>query len=717
MLKKRKARQSENSDTSFEEAGISHPQRKDHNTTVKKKLPKKRKVVISFSSDSFEEDVKDSILIPSKSESDLQNSIDKSNRAKTSIEESNESERSVSPFNLDEFFNAYEPNLDESVTMAHSGIDNEFETEYIGTVNIVTGGQSKESSDEEATNNAAQTTENIIISDSSDTYPVTDTCVQNILEVASKIEETVVLDDNVEDQDSPEMVSESPQHEEPLEEHAPPDYYDLEDHKLLVLKENQSIAVHGLLTLKVLYGKVEVSGSVLDKESKEVSLYSPRGSALLKITNLSTDEDALGGDINDILTTFGSNAMPKTYALLKCTQLNDVRMPFVEKYISQQIFPRGNNSTLPKAVFEPVGNWNVIRENSKWTDILLDVKPSTRLLLAGGKGVGKSTFLRFAINRLLNVFEKIRVIDLDPGQSEFSVPGCISVVSVTEPVFGPNYTHLRTTDRSLLSNINVGHDPRSYIKSVQALMMYYETLPECPTLINTMGFVQGIGLNIISSAIIFIQPTEVIQIESRKSSKNFRTNLSIEVVHQNCDLFESNRVTLNYNLRKIEAMSDNRDGWSLQPRESREMCVLSYFGQMMPPGTNSILSHKLPMYEVKLSSAKITSLEGEEIPPAAINANLVALCSLEDESDIAICLGYAIVRGIDLESETLVLLTPANPSILDKVDRLVLGSVALPPSMYMTADDVTGSIPYVMQGDLVSLGQITKRTYLPVNKK
>jgi polynucleotide 5'-kinase involved in rRNA processing len=54
-----------------------------------------------------------------------------------------------------------------------------------------------------------------------------------------------------------------------------------------------------------------------------------------------------------------------------------------------------------------------------------------RLLVAGGKGVGKSTLVRFLVNRLLTELGgPVLVVDLDPGQAEFSVPGRV-VFSLT----------------------------------------------------------------------------------------------------------------------------------------------------------------------------------------------------------------------------------------------------------------------------------------------
>lgn len=65
----------------------------------------------------------------------------------------------------------------------------------------------------------------------------------------------------------------------------------------------------------------------------------------------------------------------------------------------------------------------------------------------------------------------------------------------------------------------------------------------------------------------------------------------------------------------------------------------------------------------------------------------------------------------------MVLITPESIETLEKVNYLVLGSVSLPPSVYMMPENVSGLIPYVMEGELEFLGQITKRTYLPAYKR
>lgn len=56
--------------------------------------------------------------------------------------------------------------------------------------------------------------------------------------------------------------------------------------------------------------------------------------------------------------------------------------------------------------------------------------------------MGKSTYLRYQVNKLLGK-GPVLVVDLDPGQCEFTVAGNISATVVTQPLLGPNFTHLK----------------------------------------------------------------------------------------------------------------------------------------------------------------------------------------------------------------------------------------------------------------------------------
>jgi polynucleotide 5'-hydroxyl-kinase GRC3/NOL9 len=58
-----------------------------------------------------------------------------------------------------------------------------------------------------------------------------------------------------------------------------------------------------------------------------------------------------------------------------------------------------------------------------------------RLLAAGGKGVGKSTFVRWLSNRVL-ASGRVVYLDLDPGQREFGLPGYVSLAVLDSPLLG-----------------------------------------------------------------------------------------------------------------------------------------------------------------------------------------------------------------------------------------------------------------------------------------
>lgn len=66
-----------------------------------------------------------------------------------------------------------------------------------------------------------------------------------------------------------------------------------------------------------------------------------------------------------------------------------------------------------------------------------------KVLLAGFKDSGKSTMMRYLINKCLRKWDKILVLDFDIGQSEFFIPRCISAFIVDTPLLGPNFTHLK----------------------------------------------------------------------------------------------------------------------------------------------------------------------------------------------------------------------------------------------------------------------------------
>ena len=82
-------------------------------------------------------------------------------------------------------------------------------------------------------------------------------------------------------------------------------------------------------------------------------------------------------------------------------------------------------------------------------DVLSSKKTdSQRVIICGAKGVGKSTCLRYALNRLLGKYKSVAVIDCDVGQPEFSVPGTVSLHIIQDPILSSPHLNLHRPDRA-----------------------------------------------------------------------------------------------------------------------------------------------------------------------------------------------------------------------------------------------------------------------------
>ena len=126
------------------------------------------------------------------------------------------------------------------------------------------------------------------------------------------------------------------------------------------------------------------------------------------------------------------------------------------------------------------------------TLLTYDEPSGTRTIICGAKGVGKSTCLRYTINRLLSSSPSspsssssssslppraIAVIDCDLGQPEFNIPGCISLHIVTGPVLTPPHLHLQTPELSYyLGELTSKNEPETFATALGLLMQRYRTL-------------------------------------------------------------------------------------------------------------------------------------------------------------------------------------------------------------------------------------------------
>ncbi|KAI0968477.1 hypothetical protein F4678DRAFT_474593 [Xylaria arbuscula] len=153
-----------------------------------------------------------------------------------------------------------------------------------------------------------------------------------------------------------------------------------------------------------------------------------------------------------------------------------------------------------------------------------DLAPS--IMVTGPKSSGKSTFGKILTNRLLTGIRThtkkpgnrgVVILDLDPGQPEYCGAGQIALILVTKPVLSPSFCRpldtpgVRTIRSHALASLSPASDPELYTEMVMDLFTHYRNaFASHPLVINTPGWIQGTGLDLLVSLIGELRPSEVI---------------------------------------------------------------------------------------------------------------------------------------------------------------------------------------------------------------
>ena len=103
----------------------------------------------------------------------------------------------------------------------------------------------------------------------------------------------------------------------------------------------------------------------------------------------------------------------------------------------------------------------------------------------------------------------VAFLDLDPGQPEYSPPGELSLILLRSCALGPPFTHpmiVQGSGNTLvrahhLGSISPREDPAYYVNCALDLLNQYRKIvtryPSCPLIVNSAGWVQGIGLEVL----------------------------------------------------------------------------------------------------------------------------------------------------------------------------------------------------------------------------
>ncbi|XP_072831595.1 polynucleotide 5'-hydroxyl-kinase NOL9 [Vicugna pacos] len=362
------------------------------------------------------------------------------------------------------------------------------------------------------------------------------------------------------------------------------------------------------------------------------------------------------------------------------------------------------------------------------------------ILVCGSQDVGKSTFIRYLINQLLNSISCVDYLECDLGQTEFTPPGCISLLNITEPVLGPPFTHQRTPQKMVYyGKPSCKNNFENYIEIIKYVFSSYRR--ESPLIVNTMGWVADQGLLLLIDLIRLLSPSHVIQFSSGRSK--YMPDLTPDYVDDMDGLYTRSKSKVRNRGFYLPEFADNFEfadeekdspvvftGYKLMSvksefvsrktprnREShnrvlRDLAVLSYLGQLQPPVPKPLCPlHGLTPYQVPFNAVALRIIHADVAPTHilyALNASWVGLCKIVDDirgyangpillaqTPICDCLGFGICRGIDMERRLYHILTPVPPEELRNVNCLLVGAISVPQCVFKSQRGLEGTIPYI----------------------
>lgn len=321
-------------------------------------------------------------------------------------------------------------------------------------------------------------------------------------------------------------------------------------HVVLLLRG--TLHFHGSLHIKLIAGKAIAFGYELQLH-KTFTVHSPRGHGLICLISSASESLAQHSfkaidDLKEIFHSQDIESMKNSFnsatdaILLLERDRSNRSVNMIERYMRETVFPNINafNNESPYYSSEFVlrckflhGPGNGLVLNDEW--LTLNLKSNSKLVAIGGKGVGKSTFVRYLINSNLEKFKKFLFIDLDIGQPELFLPQTLSVTVITEPILGPGYLqNVQPAKAVWFGDINVLPDPIKYWRCVEEIYNFCSSnsiYSQIPWVINTMGYSRGFGSELIACILKIFKPTNLVQIQSRMATDNFDQIMKADVIN------------------------------------------------------------------------------------------------------------------------------------------------------------------------------------------
>nr|XP_004560400.2 polynucleotide 5'-hydroxyl-kinase NOL9 [Maylandia zebra] len=543
---------------------------------------------------------------------------------------------------------------------------------------------------------------------------------------------------------------------------------DRENRTVLVMQKDQTLCFRGKCLLTCLYGRVEVMGFTIEEGQQSYSLFSPASHCPLSIRGLESIRALESrNEASHILQKYLPQASRKKLLKSITTNSSIILLEPIEtpmtRFLSSfpdlsELFNHPMTELMSAVPDTPLNGLGMIPLDSYIEGLKMsksyrhalntlvsvckgDIDGCPVILVCGTKNVGKSTFIRVLINTLLNYTASVDYLEGDLGQTEFTPAGCLSLLTVREPLLGPPFTHQQTPDHMIYyGQSSCNSDLDRYMESLKSLWCRRSQTREAPIIINTMGWVKGFGFKLLVDMIRFFPVSHVVQLSHSgvnqcpaltpdflRTEDGFQTHPPAQTALD--EFTESHSPPRIYSHISIQAefQGVGSQGTAKHQRsdELRNLSLLAYLSQLQCPDPGPVRPlHSLTPYQVPHTAIALGVTHCDVVPSHmfhASNGSLVGLCCLAEkvpskggpvflsQAPICPCVGFGLLRGIDMARGLYFLLTPVDPSVLRKVNCLLLGAISMPSCIFTTQPGIDGEMPYVTTDysfDLTGAGKL-----------
>ncbi|CZR57485.1 related to GRC3 Protein required for cell growth and possibly involved in rRNA processing [Phialocephala subalpina] len=469
------------------------------------------------------------------------------------------------------------------------------------------------------------------------------------------------------------------------------------------LAPGERLVVLGQYELSVKKGQVTMMGSIIQASKISYPVFALLSHSVPVIRCLATDineaEISLrqyqpGLETLGALSPLYSNLGNKNLASLGIQSQENLEKP--TKSTFQILFSPEDASQ--QTYVQPIisaPEWNAVL--AKCSTNVIDTRPPI-LMICGPKSSGKSTFAKLLTNKLLFPVEApfddikkskqtgVALLDIDPGQPEYSPPGQLALLHIQDPNYGPPFTHpIPGTESRILRSHAIGAlspamDTNHYMACVLDLVSHYQhlqlTAPGCPLVINTPGWVLGTGLEILVELITRTRPSGIIYMSQEGPP---------EVVNSLKEAAKSTPVTT--------LPSQVSEYTTRTAAHLRTMQYLSYF-HVKPESHNGLSWNGLPLtsippWEIIYSGENAGILGvmcyGEQPTPDlladTINGSLLAVVVIDDMAAIP---GWAQTEQEGVGAEKSAETTPQQDLLAEDTNMAILEEDSFEPRQIQT---------------------------------